>query len=194
MLAEAFGFDLLDTGKLYRALALQTLNAGIKADDEAAIGAFADTITDLETTSDGLRTEAVAGRASQISAYPAVRQALYDYQRRFGVSPPSGRGAILDGRDIGTVIFPETPCKIFLTASPEARAKRRTLEMESLGKPADYQAILTEILRRDDQDSTRSIAPLRPAEDSILIDSSALTPEQVFTEVRKALYARGLNL
>ncbi|NQY82646.1 MAG: (d)CMP kinase [Alphaproteobacteria bacterium] len=192
-LAAQFDFALLDTGLLYRAVAQHCALTGIDLDDEITVGNYVRELTSINTEQTHLRSETVGMKASTVSKYPAVRKVLLDYQRQFGSEPPSGGGAILDGRDIGTVIFPDTPYKIFLTASAQTRAQRRFLEMQQAGNTPHYSAILDDVRRRDTQDRNRAIAPLIPAEDAVVINSSDLDVDQVFAKAIEFLYARGLN-
>lgn len=191
-LAEYYGFDLLDTGLLYRATAAHCAQAGLELNDEETIGSYVQNLQHIDTEQSGLRSESVGGMASTISRYPAIRNALLQYQRDFAQNPPSGIGAILDGRDIGTVICPDTPYKIFLTASAEVRAQRRLLEMHNTGKTAYYDSILADVQKRDAQDQNRAVAPLIPADNARIIDTSTMDAESVFVEARDYLYSEGL--
>ena len=173
-LAAHYGLPHLDTGLLYRAVGRQVALAGGDPDDaDAALAAcrFADALlADAE-----LRSEAVGGLASRVSVHPAVRAALYDRQRAFAVQPG---GAVLDGRDIATVIAPEAEAKLFVTASVAARAQRRFREMRRAGRKAELDAIAADLAQRDERDRTRAQAPLRAAVDAVELDTSDLTPEQ----------------
>ena len=172
-LAAHYGLPHLDTGLLYRAVGRQVeLNRGDpdrEADALAACTFPAELLGDPE-----LRSEATGGLASRVSVHHAVRQALYARQRKFATQP---RGAVLDGRDIGTVIAPEAEIKLFVTASVEARAQRRYLEMLRTGRAANLAAIAADLARRDERDRTRKEAPLRQADDALLLDTSALDPQ-----------------
>jgi CMP/dCMP kinase len=176
-LAAHFGLPHLDTGFLYRATAWALIERGRNlADTDAAIAAARSlALTDFDENE--LRGHEMAEAASIVAAIPEVRAALVDLQRAFAHRPG---GAVLDGRDIGTVICPEACPKIFVTASAEARATRRTLELRARGERADYAAVLTEILKRDERDKTRAAAPLVPAEDAIVLDTTALDIETAF--------------
>jgi cytidylate kinase len=176
-LAAHFGLPHLDTGLLYRATARNLMEQGRGlADKDAAIAAARGlALTDFDENE--LRGHKMAEAASIVAAIPEVRAALVDLQRAFARRPG---GAVLDGRDIGTVICPEAHPKIFVTASAEARATRRTLELETRGEMADYAAVLGEILKRDERDQTRATAPLRPAEDAIVLDTTVLDIEAAF--------------
>jgi cytidylate kinase len=172
-LAKHFGLPHLDTGLLYRAVGRQVFLDGGDPDDAGdalAATTFAeDLLADPE-----LRSEATGGLASRVSVHAAVRQALYERQRRFATQPG---GAVLDGRDIGTTIAPDADVKLFVTASVEARARRRWAEMQARGVSLTLAEIEAELRRRDERDSTRAEAPLRAAEDSIVLDTSDLGPE-----------------
>lgn len=169
-LAAHFGLPHLDTGLLYRAVGQQvSLNGGDpdNAADALAACDFPDNLLD----DDILRSENVGGFASRVSVHPQVRRALYERQRAFATQPG---GAVLDGRDIGTVIAPEAEVKLFVTASVDARAQRRFKEMQGRGEPHTLDDIRGDLRRRDDRDRTRTQAPLIPAEDAVIIDTSAL--------------------
>ena len=176
-LASHFGLPHLDTGLLYRATALALMEHGrVLTDKDAAIAAARGlALTDFDENA--LRGHQMAEAASIVAAIPEVRAALVDLQRAFARRPG---GAVLDGRDIGTVICPEAHPKIFVTASAEARATRRTLELVTRGEKANYAAVLGEILKRDERDQTRATAPLRPAEDAIVLDTTVLDIEAAF--------------
>jgi len=180
-LAREFDFAYLDTGALYRAVGLTLLKRGINpADTTAAEEASAN--LDLSLFDDPeLRTEATGGAASKVAAMPAVRANLLDFQKNFASNPPGGKkGAVLDGRDIGTVVCPDADLKLFVTASAEVRAERRRLEMEGRGQAADFDAILADVRARDERDMGRKDAPLKPAEDALLLDTSNLDIDAVF--------------
>jgi CMP/dCMP kinase len=173
-LARHYGLRHLDTGVIYRAVAKVMLDAGAELTDEARAAAVAMAL-DPETFGDpALRSHAVGSAASVVSALPMVRQALVDFQRQFAAVPP---GAVLDGRDIGTVICPDADVKIFVVADPKIRARRRTLEAEGRGEAADEAVILADILARDERDQNRATAPLKAAEDAYLLDNSHLDIE-----------------
>jgi cytidylate kinase len=176
-LATHYGLRHLDTGLVYRAVGLKVLRQ--KLDPVAAAAAV--TLEDLENPE--LRAEAVGEAASKVAAIPAVRQALRALQRRFAERPP---GAVLDGRDIGTVVFPEARAKLFVDASPEVRAERRTRELLERGELIErgaasiYSRVLQDMKARDQRDRTRDVAPLIPAQDAFVIDSSRLDADGVF--------------
>ena len=164
--AERFGFAHLDTGLLYRATGRKVLETGL-APEEAARA-----VTPEDLTRDGLRTQAVAELASRVAAIPEVRAALVAFQRDFA---RRDGGAVLDGRDIGTVICPAAEAKLFVTASPEVRARRRYDELRAAGQAADYDDVLDEVRKRDARDTGRADAPLRPADEAVILDTSEMS-------------------
>ena len=169
-LAQHFGLPHLDTGLLYRAVGRQVaLNGGNPDDPEDALAAC--TFPDALIDDAELRSEASGGLASRVSIHPEVRRALYDRQRAFATR---AGGAVLDGRDIGTVIAPEATAKLFVTASVNARAERRFLEMRGQGRSVMLDDIAADLAARDERDRTRAEAPLRPADDAITLDTSNL--------------------
>jgi cytidylate kinase len=170
-LANHYGFRHLDTGLLYRAVAKAVLDAGKRPDDQAAaIQAARD--FDARWIEDArLKTDKIGNLASVVSAIPEVRAALLDFQRKFAAQKP---GAVLDGRDIGTVIAPQADVKIFLTASPEERARRRCKEAQARGETADLALVLADIKNRDERDANRAVAPFKPASDAHLLDTTHL--------------------
>jgi CMP/dCMP kinase len=176
-LAAHHGFRHLDTGLLYRAVALAVLDAGHKPAERDKAIAAAKTIDPATFDETALKRYDVGEAASVVSAIPEVRAALFDLQQNFAKAPP---GAVLDGRDIGTVICPDADVKIFVTASPEVRAHRRTMELRGRGENADEKAVLADILARDERDRSRSAAPLVQAADAHLLDTSALDIEGSF--------------
>ena len=178
-LAAHYGLRHLDTGLLYRAVAQAVLDSGHRLDDAAYAAAAAQALDPSQFDEVALKNHAAGEAASVVSAIPAVRAALFQLQQDFAAFPP---GAVLDGRDIGTVICPFADAKIFVTASPEVRAKRRAIEMRSLGLTADETAILADIRRRDERDSQRAIAPLKPARDAHILDTSNLDIDAVVRE------------
>lgn len=180
-LASHLGYAYLDTGGLYRAVALRLIRAGRAPDDEAAAVAAAAAIEPAELDDPALRDEATGEAASRVAALPAVRQALLDYQRGFAARPPGGEaGAVLDGRDIGTVVCPQATVKLFVTAGLEARAHRRWQELRGRGEDVAYESVLADLRRRDERDSARVTAPLRPAPDAHLLDTTNLAIEAAF--------------
>jgi Cytidylate kinase len=172
-LASHFGLPHLDTGLLYRAVGLATLRAGGDPADEGDAFAACD-FSDAMLGDPELKSEAAGASASRVSAHPSVRAALIDRQRAFANQPG---GAVLDGRDIGTVIAPNADVKLFVTAHPEIRAQRRHEELERLGLHSRLEAVLHDIQARDERDSGRATAPLRQAKDAILLDTSDLAIE-----------------
>jgi CMP/dCMP kinase len=174
-LAQAYELPHLDTGLLYRAVAQTVLASGGSLSDAGAAEIAATTLDLFQLNEDALRGKDIGEAASIVAAYPAVRAALLDKQRVFA---KQGRGAVLDGRDIGTVICPDSLAKLFVTASPEVRAARRHKELLARGETADYDTILIDIRRRDARDSGRADAPLKAAEDAVLLDTSALTIQE----------------
>ncbi|MFN7174467.1 MAG: (d)CMP kinase [Thermaurantiacus tibetensis] len=173
-LAERFGLPHLDTGALYRAVALEALRQGLDLADGAALGRAAAQLDSALLADPELRTAHVAEAASRVSAHPEVRDALLAFQRAFAGQPS---GAVLDGRDIGTVIAPEAPVKLFVTASPEERARRRWRELGCPGGEAGLAEVEAGIRARDARDRDRAAAPLRMADDAILLDTTGLDKE-----------------
>jgi cytidylate kinase len=189
LLADALGYALLDTGAIYRVMALRALERGIGWDDGAAVAALAEGLN-LSFKLDGevnrvfvdgqemgisIRTPEISEGASRVSALPEVRAALLDLQRRIGAAG----GVVVEGRDIGTVVFPQAEAKFFLTASADERARRRVAELRAAGRPAELETTRAELIARDQRDSTRAAAPLRKADDALEIDSSALSRTEV---------------
>jgi cytidylate kinase len=170
-LAAHYGLRHLDTGLLYRAVAKSVLDAGRKVDDAAAAVAAAKALNLSRLELAALKAPAVGDAASIVSAFPEVRAVLVGIQRDFAAKPP---GAVLDGRDIGTVICPNADVKIFVTATPEARARRRAIEFKTLGQEIDETAVLVDIKKRDERDTKRSISPLKQATDAHLLDTTHL--------------------
>jgi len=175
-LAGRLGLPHLDTGLLYRAIGKLMQIAGLDLDDAAAATDVAEKLTPADLRRPDLRGREAGELASRVAIHPGVRAALVAFQRDFAHGP---RGAVLDGRDIGTVICPDADVKLYVTASAEVRARRRTDELLAKGRAVDYQAILAEVKARDARDSGRTEAPLRPADDAIVIDTSALGPDEV---------------
>ena len=200
VLAQRLGYVLVDTGALYRGVALEARDRGISWDEEEAIVALsreaqlafapeADgtprlTIDGLDRA-DEIRAPEISTGASRVSAYPGVRRALLGIQRSLG----RDGGVVLEGRDIGTVVFPDAEVKLFLTASAEERARRRALDLQDRGMTADQNEILEQIRSRDKADSTRPIAPLRPAEDAVILDSTSLDLDTVIEHVLELVRA-----
>lgn len=170
-LAAHYGLRHLDTGLLYRAVAQALLAAGLSPNDAAAAVAAAQALDPVRFNEAALKTPAVGEAASIVSAIPAVRAALLAFQRDFAAQPP---GAVLDGRDIGTVICPDADAKIFVTATPQVRAGRRAAEYRGQGKAIDEATVLADILKRDDRDQSRAAAPLKQAVDAHVLDTTDL--------------------
>jgi len=173
-LAAHYGYRHLDTGVIYRAVAHALLTAGADLQDEAAAVRAAQAIDRETFDNPALKSQKVGTAASVVSAIPRVREVLIEFQRRFASAPP---GAVLDGRDIGTVICPDAEVKIYVVADPKIRARRRTLEARGRGEEADEAVILADILARDERDQNRPVAPLKPAKDAYLLDNSNLDIE-----------------
>ncbi len=176
-LAAHYGLRHLDTGLLYRAVAKAVLDAGYRLDDPGRAAAAARALDPTRFDEAALKSHAAGEAASVVSAIPEVRAALLRFQQDFAATPP---GAVLDGRDIGTVICPNADAKIFVTATPEVRARRRVLEMRRSGAVADEAEVLADIRRRDERDSARGVAPLKPAADAVMLDTSDLDIEAAF--------------
>jgi CMP/dCMP kinase len=170
-LAAHYGLHHLDTGLIYRAVAKSVLDAGHRPDDVVAAVAAAKALNPADFDEAALKSQMVGEAASVVSAIPELRAALVAFQRDFAAKPP---GAVLDGRDIGTVICPNADVKIYVTATPEARARRRTAEYGAQGKAVDEAAVLADILKRDERDSKRAAAPLKRAPDAHLLDTTHL--------------------
>ncbi|MGP9556843.1 (d)CMP kinase [Psychrobacter sp. AOP7-A1-24] len=209
-LAQMLGYQLLDSGALYRIVGLKAFEAGlINADasqsiDEEAVLALTesleiafvpnndsgriDIIVNGQAVGEQVRNETVGGYASQIAIFPQVRQALLKLQQDMATRS----GLVADGRDMGTVVFPDADVKVFLTASAEARAERRVAQLLNAGQTADFEAILATIKARDDRDENRSTAPSKPAADALLLDSSALNADAVYEQVKKHCQDKGI--
>ncbi|MDO4154447.1 MAG: (d)CMP kinase [Clostridia bacterium] len=191
--AKKLGFIYVDTGALYRAVGVYSLRNGLDTEKPETVEGtlphiqvelqFQDGVQHVllngEDVSEEIRTPQASMAASAVSAVPAVRQFLFDLQREIAAK----NDCIMDGRDIGTVVLPQAEVKIFLTASPETRAMRRFKELQEKGAPDTYEAVLADLKQRDYNDSHRAVAPLKPAEDSVLVDTSALTLPQSVEKV-----------
>ena len=200
LLAKSLEWHFLDSGAIYRVLAVATLHHDLPCEDEEAIVPLATgldvnfeteesgtrIILEGEDVTDDIRTEEVGAVASKVAALPRVREALLRRQRAFQQSP----GLVADGRDMGTVVFPDAPVKIFLTASAEARAQRRYSQLKDKGMDVNIARLLTDIKARDERDTKRSIAPLIPAEDAVVIDSTDLDINQVFEKAMEVVSSR----
>jgi cytidylate kinase len=187
-LAREFALPYLDTGLLYRAIGRRMADEGVPLDDPARAGAFARLLTPDDLARGDLRGREAGELASRVAVHAPVRSALVDFQRTFAARP---EGAVLDGRDIGTVICPDADVKLYVTASAEVRARRRTDELAAKGRDVDYDRILAEVRERDERDSSRAVAPLRPADDAVVIDTSAMDRDAAFATaaevVRRAM-------
>jgi cytidylate kinase len=184
-LAQHFDFAFLDTGLLYRATALHLARAGGDPSDWSAAEAAAQRVTAADLDDPELRSETVGTLASAVAAIPPVRAALLRFQRDFAARPPGGKsGSVLDGRDIGTVVCPEAGAKLFVTASVEARARRRAKELQDAGAEAIYLRVLQDMQDRDARDSQRRTAPLRAADDAFVLDTTDLDVDAAFAAAR----------
>jgi cytidylate kinase len=175
-LAAALGLPYLDTGLLYRATASRVLNAGADPADCTAAEAAAAALTPADLNRTDLRTPEIDQAAAAVASIPGVRAALLSFQRNFGRE----NGAVLDGRDIGTVIFPDAQAKLFVTASVHARATRRWKELRARGLDISLQTVADDMAGRDAADASRAAAPLRPADDAVVLDTTDLSPEEAF--------------
>ena len=184
-LAEAFNLAYLDTGSLYRATGVATLRAGGDPAKESDAVKSAQTLDMSVFSPSDLRTEQAGVAASQVAAIPGVRAALLDFQRNFAKNPPGGAaGAILDGRDVGTVICPDAPVKIFVIANFDTRVARRVNELREKGEIIIEARIRADMEARDARDSDRSVAPLKPADDAFKLDTSKLNADEVFAQAK----------
>ena len=202
LLAREFDWHLLDSGALYRLTGLAATNHGVDFEDEASLEVLAEHLdVQFEPSEDGmkivlegeevgayLRTEEVGAMASKVAVLPGVRTALLKRQQNFAEAP----GLIADGRDMGTVVFTEAPVKVYLTASAEERAKRRQNQLQVKGIDANFDQLLADIMARDDRDTNRAVAPLKPADDAIVLDSTRLSIQEVFKKVVDAMAQKGL--
>lgn len=181
-LAAHFDYALLDTGALYRAVGLAVSRRGGNPEHQADAIAAARDLKNMDLSDPAIRGESTGSLASKVAAIPEVRDILLDFQRNFAQNPPENKaGAILDGRDIGTVICPDAAVKLFIMADVETRAKRRFLEQFGpQGTPAEYEAVLTDLKLRDDRDMNRTAAPLKPAQNAHLLDTTNSDIEAVF--------------
>lgn len=201
MLAQELGFHFLDSGALYRVLALAAADRGKALDDAEGLAVMAahmdvaftqncdgtpQVLLEGEDVSHRIRTEEAGAGASQVAALPAVREALLQRQRAFSTAP----GLVADGRDMGTVVFPWASVKIYLTASAEERAERRYRQLLERGEDVSLAALVEQVKARDDRDMNRPVAPLRPASDAIIIDSSRLGIDATYQAVRQAVAAK----
>ena len=185
-LGEAFGYPVLDTGLLYRAVAAAVVEVGGDLGDAMLASACAARLDLDDLDRPVLRTREAGEAASRVAVYPEVRDALVAVQRAFAAREP---GAVLDGRDIGTVIAPHAPSKLYVTASRDARAERRFKQLQAAGEAITYAEILADIARRDERDGGRSAAPMRRASDAVLLDTTEMTIEDAFDAARRIVEA-----
>jgi CMP/dCMP kinase len=185
-IAEIYGFHHLDTGLTYRATAKALIDAGLPLDDELLAQEMARKVELAGLDRAVLSAHSVGEAASKIAVMPLVRQALVEAQRAFSKREP---GTVLDGRDIGTVVCPDAPVKLYVTASAEVRARRRFDEIVASGIPADYREILADIVKRDERDMGRADSPLRPADDAHLLDTSEMSIEAAFLAAKNIIDA-----
>lgn len=193
LLARNLGWHILDSGALYRLVAFAALRSGVDFADSGALAAIARTLPvafregrillDGEDVTTAIRSETAGNNASRVAAVPEVRAALLEWQRDYAKPP----GLVADGRDMGTVVFPQAPVKIFLTASAEERARRRYNQLKEQGMDVNLAGLIAEIEERDARDRNRSVAPLKPADDALVIDSTAMDVEAVVTRVKEAV-------
>lgn len=202
LLARRLGFSLVDTGAIYRCVALTAIRKGLALDDDAGletllgelhlsfkvVGEENRVILDGQDVSSEIRTPEISMGASKVSGRPVVRESLLSLQRRLALESPNG--AVLEGRDIGTVVFPDADLKFFLDADPAVRARRRYEELFQKGVESSLQDVLTDQTQRDKQDSAREVAPLKPADDAIRVDSSALPLSEVVQGLEKQVLER----
>ncbi|TBV12482.1 (d)CMP kinase [Stutzerimonas kirkiae] len=204
LLARQLGWNFLDSGALYRILALAAQKHGIALDDEERLavlaarldvrfgaegeGKGAAILLEGDDVSEAIRNESVGAGASRVAALPAIRAALLQRQKDFRQAP----GLVADGRDMGTVVFADARLKIFLTASAEERARRRFLQLKAKGDDVNLASLIDEIRARDERDTQRAVAPLKPAGDAVLLDSTALSIEQVLASILSEAASRGL--
>ena len=208
-LAQALDYRLLDSGALYRIVGLKAFEANLLANaeldskDEENIAELTnklhiqflpretgevDIVVDGSNVAGEIRNETVGGYASKVAALPKVRAALLALQKNMA----NDSGLIADGRDMGTVVFPNADAKVYLTASAEARANRRVAQLEQAGQSADYQAILQSIQQRDERDENRSVSPSKPAEDALVLDSSQMSAEEVYSKIKEFCQTKGI--
>jgi CMP/dCMP kinase len=193
MLARYLNYHLLDSGALYRLVALAAIKKGVELSDERAVskvaerldvrfsleGNSAQILLEGDDVASAIRQEVVSMAASRVAAYSEVRAALLERQRAFAIAP----GLVADGRDMGTTVFPDAQVKLFLTASAEARAERRYKQLCAKGETVEMSELIKDIRERDERDSNRSISPLKPARDAVIIDSTVLSIDEVFTKM-----------
>lgn len=185
-LGAAYGLPVLDTGLLYRAVGVLALRAGADLDDEAAAASVAAALSAGLLDDPEFRTRGAGEAASRVAVHPAVRAALLRMQQDFAAQ---GGGSVLDGRDIGTVIAPHAPAKLYVTANPEVRAERRWKQLQGQGEGVAYEDVLADIRKRDQRDGGRESAPMRQADDAVLLDTSEMTIEQATDAARRIVEA-----
>lgn len=185
-LGAGFGLPVLDTGLLYRAVGVLADRARADLDDPSAVGAVAASLSAGQLEDPALRTRAAGELASRVAIHQQVRDALLDFQRAFAAQPG---GAVLDGRDIGTVICPDAPAKLYVTATPEVRAERRWKQLQGQGEAVSYDDVLADIRRRDQRDGARDAAPMVAAPDAQLLDTTEMTIEQAADAARRIVEA-----
>ena len=185
-LGALYGYPVLDSGLLYRAVGMKVLAEGGSLDDEAAATAAARALDPAELESPTVRTRAAGEAASRVAIYTPVRQVLRDFQRTFAAQEP---GAVIDGRDIGTVIAPQAPAKLYITATAEARAERRWKQLVGQGETVTYEDILADIRVRDARDSARADSPMVAAPDAVLLDTTEMTIDAAFDAARRIVEA-----
>ncbi|MGD8416168.1 MAG: (d)CMP kinase [Pseudomonadales bacterium] len=198
-LAQALGWHLLDSGALYRIVAACALSRGIPLDDEASLARMATALeirfeeervlVDGTDVTETIRTEPVSAAASEVAALGAVRAAILDLQRSMRAPP----GLVADGRDMGTVVFPDAPLKVYLDASAQVRAERRYKQLKNKGLSVSFRALLANLVERDARDRERAVSPLVPAQDALIIDSTDLGIEEVLNQVLTEVRDRHLN-
>lgn len=190
-LAAELDLVYLDTGSIYRAVAAKLLADGGDPQNTAAAERVARALAAADLDRPDLRDEQVGAAASVVSAIPGVREALLEFQRAVAFRPPEGKaGAVLDGRDIGTVVCPEACAKLFVTASLQERARRRHLELQQRGEAGDLEAVKRNLAGRDERDAARDAAPLKPALDAVTLDTSELDPDAAFARALEIVRAR----
>jgi cytidylate kinase len=185
-LGRGLGLPVLDTGLLYRAVGVLAERAGADLDDAAAVAAIAGRLDPAALDDPALRTRGAGELASRVAVHPPVRAALLDFQRAFAGRPG---GAVLDGRDIGTVICPDAPAKLYVTATPQVRAERRWKQLQGQGEAVAYDEVLADIRRRDARDGGRDAAPMTQAADATLLDTTEMTIEQAADAARRIVEA-----
>ena len=190
-LADVLGYAHLDTGKLYRAVGLSVIDAGEDPKNEGSALRAAQSLDPQALVNKDLLGDTAAAAASKVAAIKSVRMILLAFQRDFADAPPNGaKGAVLDGRDIGTVVCPGAKIKLFVTASAKVRAERRHKELLDRGEPSIYARVLQDMEVRDERDQSRSIAPLKPARDAVVVDTSELDAEAVFKTAMEIIAER----